>query len=553
MFFNAKDNSGGWPYYLINYISGSSEISYGEEGINRNISIVCAVDKCQVAMPNDILGAQAFYVILENIIRNSVKHSIIPTVNTAANDGTTRKLLELTIKEDTTTFEDNDYHKIIIKDNLGECNKGNRAKRTYESEENKQLSFVEWMNSTIDRTILDDYGVLRQNDWGLLEIKICAAYLRKYPLESLDKDCKLRLVNIELDENNNLIHELYLLKPKIACIITEDEVPEVCKKQMEKMGVHLVTVKEIGDNLKHLLKYGVLKDSDGKPHEVSHTYLIFEHGILNGENEVTSNQPFINLTLLQIIDLCRSDNIELDILQKLSGGDSQEIFVVKFTENEITETVLAFYKNKIVFQLHDYHRALSKSTSYYERYGTQSGTAKIIVDIDATPEKNKHLVYELSLAAKLKIGILDERIQAEICKPNASEVEELERMNIIIPEATDINLNKNNFNESEDSSVKKKVNRWIKENKKKLDYIVIHQGVIEKTVGSTDVKVIKEFVDEYNNNAKATLIIISGRGKPSNLPQDIFYLPFSLVNQYVIPYRSKVYLYKLLQSARRYK
>ncbi|NRB62772.1 MAG: hypothetical protein HRU40_07060 [Saprospiraceae bacterium] len=557
---------GEWPYYLIKYISGSSEITfdvaYPEK---RNILLKFNGEECHVALPNDILGAQAFYVILENIIRNAVKHSTIPLdeFNDANGNPYRKKLLKLTISKDT-DFEDNDYHKIIIKDNLGKCNKDDREKQTYGKKKNQ--SFINWMNGKIDRDILDDKCALRENDWGLLEIKICAAYLRKHPLEALDKKPTERLVNIVLDKDKNLCFELYLLKPKLACIITKEKMKDVNKEKWEEIGVHFVTEADLdkkldqdkkadlGKNLMHLIRYGELILNDGSKHKVSHDYLIIEDEVL-GDNEVESNQQNLKLSLSAIKDLCNfdnieSDNIELGILQKLPSSNSQTNIVMLSQNETINEE--QNQPDKIVFHDHgDWPTELENKTLYFENYGAESGTAKMISDLKSNDKNNRLIEYQLASAAQLKIGILDERIQAEICDSDSdiNIIQISKMMNIFVPDESDINLNKNSFHEDGDS-VATKVKEWVKKNKNIFDYIVIHQGIIEKSIRSTEVEEITKFVSEFNKKAK--LIIISGRGKPSNLPKDIFYLPFSLVNQYVITYRSKIYLSKLLQSARRY-
>mgnify|MGYP000169787875 CR=1 FL=1 len=558
-FFNGSDSDEEWPRYLIQYISGSSEVTYEKnvyEG-KKNISVIFKGDvETIVALPNDILGAQAFYVILENIIRNSVKHSIIPTVDADSNGKSiTKKLLELVVAVDK-KFEHNDYCKITIWDNLGKANSNARKENNYS--ESKNLTFSDWMNWKVNRDILSEDGRLRQNDWGILEMKICSAYLRKYPLEDLDNEsCDPKLLNIVLDENENLGHELYFLKPKLACIVMND-IPACINNvaEMESRGIHLVKKGDLSD-LEGLLKFGDLKIIGKKRHEVSHKYLILEQGVLVEGEKVTSNQIVFELSRDGICKLCEGDDVELEILKEILPDGVCDMVCYTNVDKSIRDEDC----KKIIF--HDHPGACFDvpevaDALYYEPYGSSSPTQKIVNDCLALRENDSALKYELHLAATLNVGILDERIQAEVCRDDKVN-KTLERMNIHIPGDKEMDLNRNDFHEVKSGgkrtiAIAGKIHDWVETEKQKNDYIIVHQGIIEKTVGGTDIEKIEAFIESFykGGETNAELVIISGRGKPSNLPENVFYLPFSLVNQYVITYRSKIYLYQLLKLARRH-
>lgn len=556
-FFTNRDTDKEWPRYLIQYISGSDEVTYKtNKNAKKNIDVTFEGDKeTIVALPNDILGAQAFYVILENIIRNSVKHSVIPDVSAQCNGRSiTKKLLKLTIVLDE-EFKHNDYHKIIIRDNLGEANSIGREEKKYGNDNN--LTFVEWMNHKVDRDILEDER-LRQNDWGFLEMKICSTYLRKFPLENLDnKSCNPKLLNITLDEDKNLGHEFYLLKPKLACIVMNnipDDINNVA--EMEERGIHLVKKCDLGD-LDRLLKYGNLKLVGKEQHIVSHKYLILEKDVLEGEEQVKSNQIVVELSQEDILALCSQEDVELAILKHMSPCGVTDMVRYTWSHNALLEAD----KQKIIFHDHpvtglDLNEASFSDALYYESYGTSSATQKIVDYCLDENQNDSALKYELHLATKLNVGILDERIQAEVCRDDKVN-QTLGLMNIHIPNSKRIDLNRNDFHKAkgrQTQTIAEKIHAWVEEEKKEKNYIIIHQGIIEKTMRRTSVVEINKFITQFyqDENTSAELIIISGRGKPSNLPEDVFYLPFSLVNQYVITYRSKIYLYQLLKSARRY-
>lgn len=575
-FFGEIQDKKKWPLYIIKYISGSNEVTFGNWQSDQNITIKAKLsnEDIAIALPNDILGAQSFYVILENIIRNSVKHATIPEKEI---DSKKYKDLQLTISRDN-DFNHPDYHKVTIWDNMGSVNQEQRKKKSYG--ENKDMTIDAWLNSKLDKEVLDENGKLRQKDWGLLEMKICAAYLRKYLLDQIDQNVskddlkehpEKRLFNIVLDEKNNLGYELYLLKPKVACVVFKKDLPsDINIEELLNLGITVVSLGQIADK-EALLKYGELKLNNGKRHEVSHPYLLLEKGIING-GKVRSNQTYLKLEKDLLTSLLKKQDIEQAILKSLMDAMNKEVKEVKFLdadiegEKDFPDCTDGELKNKIIFHRHLEKKLITsgenenlsnypKNCFFYEPYSSQSPTEQLKQLKNSSEEQNA-IRFEVNLAASLKVGILDERIQADVSNDHCRDQIILEGMNVHVPNSQTFDLNANSFHVNiKKSTVANEIKSWLENQRDKLDYILIHMGIIEKIQQSTESDDIKAFLEDYSRGGgtrEAVLIVISGRGKPSNLPNGIFYLPFSLVNQYTITYRSKHYLYKLLKAARRY-
>lgn len=183
-------------------------ISGNEKIKNDHISFSTKTETdYQVSVPNGYLGCQAFHIIVENIIRNSSKH------NTAFPNITGKIQIQYTF--DIKALDDfPDYYLITITDNFGELN--------------KNLIFD--FDAEIRKPIIVN-GTLRQGGWGLLEMKICAAYLAGIPLEYIDKahepsnfevngvyESFPPVLKIERDTQGNLVHSFYLQKPKLAAV-----------------------------------------------------------------------------------------------------------------------------------------------------------------------------------------------------------------------------------------------------------------------------------------------------------------------------------------------
>ena len=130
-------------------------------------------------------------------------------------------------------------------------------------------------------------------------------------------------------------------------------------------------------------------------------------------------------------------------------------------------------------------------------------------------------------------------------------------MNIHIPHKSkdettdnghDINLSNANYSDL----LKKKILRWIKTESPKLDFLFIHMGIIEKLCGNTDHDILRDYFKKYiiNKLGQCKVIIMSGRGKPHNIPPYTRFLNYSQVAAYLCDNQSKYMLHDLCASAR---
>lgn len=166
-----------------------------------------------VSIPHGQIGAQAFYIILEGLIRNAAKY------------GQVKDKLEFTITIEDQWNDDGrgwqkDFYQVKIRDNL-----------------TTKQKVVEDLNQKLAQPILDpETGELKTGDWGMKEIKISAAYLRMIRQEEIDtkfeewKDGKgvaPPIVTVKLENERgegdetigNLTYVLYLLRSKEALIV----------------------------------------------------------------------------------------------------------------------------------------------------------------------------------------------------------------------------------------------------------------------------------------------------------------------------------------------
>ena len=184
----------------LNFISGFPDRDHK----SIEVQVVDESDQDDlVALPNGHLGAHALYVILENIIRNAFKYTAI-------------KKLELLIDFKKCQYKDFIRLKII------DTSSQKRSKK-------EVTEIVKHLREILDEEMIDkETNKLREKNWGILESKISAAYLRQIDLVDIDKysiskphaDFSPPLLNV-IEEKNNLVYELFLLRPKeieILCL-----------------------------------------------------------------------------------------------------------------------------------------------------------------------------------------------------------------------------------------------------------------------------------------------------------------------------------------------
>jgi hypothetical protein len=419
-------------------------------------------------------------------------------------------------------------------------------------------------------------GQLRLGAWGFLEMKIAAAYLRLIPITQIDakpdsngninfyghdnqSNQVPRLLKTGFyndqgkecsgDECVNFGFELYLLKPKLAIVVVCDE-SKTMKLPENLQGNGMDVVHKVDPSFQDVIKYGtrhkfkVLLDPDENTIKEAHKSNQRTITIRNESPQTfidrlqSKNRDEIALELFQVMRFVPPTFT----LKPVSNGNQQNI--------NIQSDLICDDHGSCITTDNGFRPS---GCFYYEPYSSQSATHKLL------HEKMAWINEEIKCAALTQVVIIDERIQKGA---NTSEMEYtsvpgtvrrrfkvrevLRWMKVRVPDPAVVDLNEQHYSER----TMKNLERWI-EKTAKVHFLVIHLGVIEKTVG-THPDSIASWIKNHETDSRF-VIVISGRGRPSNLPEETLYLPFSLVEQYTIPNvsRSKVYLYRLLSAARR--
>lgn len=523
-----------------------------------------------IQSPNGSLGCHAFYLLLENIIRNTAKHQ--------SREFRQIQTLEVKVSVEN-AVKNNRYYCLRIADNI---------RRAYALPAHQTL--VANLNEQfIEPELFDENDKIRQLGWGMLEMKIAAAYLRKIPGDRVDRVEGLPLLKAveipapQLEGTEPaffLGFEIYVKKPRKILLIDPDG--------------HLSAETELEKKVREGVKIMGPQYFRSHPYEVqSHEMVILLGKTPRAEVE---KQKLFPLRWIVIPD---SEGIQAlkqrlktpaEELLKFSWGqwvsaylrrkqlpDQPELLLYPpeklsakvLPAETLPELILFDYHGHALFRDQLLSPEQLNALLYYECFPTLSPTRLILESMGAAPQllnpqamdtsepefphRLERLKLEIIEAALTRVIVLDERIQEAVAIqeptfsiPNSDYVDQLAWMNIIVPRKSDVNLIDELYDKTE-------LKRWLKAQLQahKTDFLVIHFGIIEKLFG-TGKAAVKLFIEKEVKSLddRVEVVITSGRGKPNNISEQALFLHFSNVSKYLLNHRSKFHLVKELFSAR---
>ncbi|MGQ9691635.1 MAG: hypothetical protein ACUVQY_10355, partial [Thermoproteota archaeon] len=553
----------------VNVKAGSGNVSTE----NPPEEIITAI----AGIPNGIIGCQAFYCIIENLIRNVVKHCERP-------DQTS---LEITIQleRDGDWKNNDDLMKVIIYDNWGACH----SRQGLEQDINKRLQ---------ERVIRNDGSIIASNR-GLKEMKVAAAYLRGLTPEAVDEPqvepSLLRAVNI----GDNLGYEFFLLKPKELLVsIAENVIPPDKLNSLKRQGIEIVTDKSelLVKGRDHPILLVMLDDESIKslledPNNASDLPLrvIF----IQDDGQVVARsgswcQVVSSSSVSGLLDKIRNRLKQGDGLvaiscvwelwTRITCGDFPPKLWIYEDENlrlwniEGISSLVGKNDNPdastrvVLYARHGYSKRDHKSILFYEPYGKGVDLISFVLENPLQKEEaRKALVYRLIDAGLTPILVIDERVQEAAYSVTREFPEDPERakememafwlglMRVYVPAKEKLNLERKELNRNE-------IEDWIKEKIQELrpfnllpPILIIHQGLLD-VVGLGDPAAAQGWIDNLRNTANSSIcdiIVTSGRGIPDNIPPRARFIPLSTLLHYLVERKSKFHLVQSLLATRR--
>ena len=593
---------------LLNFISGLNKFKYKLE-LTCNSNKINANNDIEIPMPNDVLGQQAFYNIIENFIRNTAKHN--------------NKKIEGNIVKFTVNIknipDDNDYYQVEIFDDIDISSDISSLDNKDEEETTQILNYfgfenvteineihklVYRLNNKLNGSILDKgTNQLRDNSLGLMEMEASACYLRMmevnniesddYALKDKSTDYNLNLKNgfgnynilrAIIKDEKYLGYTFFLLKPNDYLFVGFE------KKEIH--GADFFTkeelMKDLTDNKKFRHQFIIFKTKEDKEFtfklkDKEVTFAEYKHRLPYRWLTINNEEDCI-YTKLKIINKIELDDCIWEKWWKKIKGDYSFINVfISFDPNDSDHKRDNRYN--ICFLNHDDGKG-SQITNY------NNGNINFLEALSSKgqqtlPDFTRKLSdyttnnvlkgritthYKLFESAKATILILDERVQRIFENENYMEIAYKQLYaysNIYVPfqkkistadekkyctkylqcdenwSDCSIDLGTENFDITNTNKLNAYIDK-IKENT--IDIIAIHFSILERMkLGEED---MKEFISKLQRKCKK-VVITSGRGKPKEITTlKVGFINISSLLNAMHTVRSKYLLYQLLINSR---
>ena len=572
---------------LLNYISGIRGFQYQIKAKYNGLDLDDNND-IGVSFIGDTHGNHAFMVIMENLIRNTSKHS--------------------TNKNDITTFT------INIKD--FKCDGVKDAPNFYCVEidngvrEDNIQDIVRRQNQLLNESVLDQNNKLRDHSLGLLEMETSAAFLRQIELPEIESDDyyvdnddlfyherngvkRLNIIKAFATPDKALAYRFFIPRPQEFLIVGDNwnGVSELRKNELLRIGVQFVDDKEFVASMKNGVSY-------------SHQFLLYKYDVSNKVKQFVSDADD-SRTLLPLRKLVVSPS-DIDTLTSIVSEGDLKIVVAKLKEfswtmhfkvnvfedlkNPQNHGIKVFQtidveegSNQVVFLDHSYKnnyqeqwkkackqleqmkleawienlssRTSSKLPEFhkYSKRGNEA-TKEYLKKIKPKFMKENWLRYSIFEAYHNRVIAVDERIQKfsnENFEGRDKTVDGgliptsslFESTNVYIPSTL---LDPINYSPQQIEEIQGFIESHLKNS-----FLLLHYGILERMYKTEEA--ITPMLEKWSKVAKR-VVVTSGRGSHSlNLPDSVCYASLSSVLNVFNEFRNKYYINYLFNQSRRKK
>jgi SAM-dependent methyltransferase len=541
--------------------------------------------KFEFSLPGGIVGRQAFFSIIENIIRNAAKHG----------DRGDNKSLELIID-------------VLEKDNLPDLYIITITDNTIKND-----GVVKKIREALEEKYIDEQGKLLEANKGIKEMRISTCYLRGIDVTKEDeyqslKNEKTPILQINNDNNDgNLQYVFYVPKPKKIAFIVDsfnEQSQNECNNNLQEYHCRIFTVEQFKEENRKNYEFIVVQDSTEEK-SVYNKILPFSHSRIvtyDFAEKLRTNFDYfkvepkedkfekVNEYLCELWRKSFENENELQNITIIDKGmntsNSENINIYQDDDSALDAKAVSNF-------IYRYHHNSKKEyekflDTYSEDFINEIKFIETITGSNSTDrlirhEKLDNLWYYKHLSAmQTRIAIIDERLFTKITgikqtELSSSKEKKTENNTSLFFKKKNIDFYTFVYNESlcnfelwgEDlqnencnsNLTYKNIAQIDKALKlefginEKYDFIAIHQGLLDKIYKKFNVKddcdkrkITETFFDkfskktkiEYNDNGKKVyflpgFLIHSGRSKPSesDMPQKQPFIQFSALENAV--------------------
>lgn len=555
---------------LLNHISGIADFRYGFSLMHNGVLL--SEEDIMMVFPGDVLGCQAFYNIIENIIRNTAKHA-----NKKDHDTVMFNIDFIDKKE----FPD--YFCVEIDDGIKEPH---------------IESLVQKQNRMIDSNILDQNFNLRTYGLGIVEMKASCAFLRQLNMSAVDSskystdwsynrnDNPDDLMNHNgnlillkaVNKNGALGYRFFVKKPQELLFVGNWNVEEKEWKKWSNVGVGFIGEDDFVNSMER-----------GK--SFSHPFLIYNEdltektlALLSNENESKTLLPLrkVRLTLQESNDVLRVIKESRGGLQPLKdcvwkiymrkmGVVDDDIYIGEVVSRRPDNR----QRRQVVFENH------SSMEQHEPNWAQKTNLPELWIDNLSSQTQSKLPLFgqfsqadnpdnqmseslltryirrinrqtrlEIFEAYHNKIIAMDERIQRFANENHEGSSKKggkipvsalFESTNVIVPA---IKLDPDWFDEQTILDLERFIDAEIRG-----AFLLVHYGILERIYKTESL--ITQHLEAWARKAQR-VVVTSGRGSHSlNLPKSVCFANLSSVLNAFTECRSKYLINCLIYQSRR--
>jgi len=432
--------------------------------------------KIKLSLPGGYTGRQAFFSIVENIIRNAAKHGKLKSENT-------NLMFTIDVWEESNLPKDEfwdkyrtpnikDFHIIKITDNC-------------EIDDD----ILQKLRERLDDDYLDVSGKLKETNKGLKEMRISATWLRNESYTEKQDNIKPPILEVNKTEKNNLEYVFCIKRPKEIAVISGSTINKDDRKKInENLQEHyckLFTPDEFKDDTK--LNYNFIVCENDTIYEKilphSHSLIIEDNELfktltdstkiatLDIKKEISEKifEKYLKLDKIDKIDkICISDGKVKEKINDfqfgeyiniIDGGDFKEKYIYR-VHFESTNEFYPFMKN-------NFNRINNGEIEFVEGITGHNSTARLL----RTETIDKLWYYKHLNAMKAQVAIFDERFFDRYTKISHNEILQYDWWTKIIEQYNDIDEIKEKLLD-EDEKLKKSSEFKILNTKEKLKFFM---------------------------------------------------------------------------------
>lgn len=509
---------------MLNHISGLERnfrfgLSMEFEGEQEDLPI---------AVPNDVIGSQAFFNIIENVIRNVAKHSHKHLV---------KNLFTLRFsKPDPREPGTEGLYRVRIFHNLPMTHSEAEAYR-------------QTMDAHIENDVIDKRdGSLRGEALGVIEMKVSAAVLRQVDTKMVSSDypCTPSLLKAiavpakKKKERYYVGYEFYMMEPREIMLITQDRLEEfrsslehgdVCNYDFLVFdGVDDPQIAKLVNRFSTALPLRILRKTDLGPSPVNASACWETWARLQTKGEKW---------LIQTFETSMKRGAEKNSAVLLSH---RETFVNLSGESAGMPPYWECLSGKAKEFLPDF-----ASVGDLSSYSTK-------LCRETLPCNSYSQCLEM---VNTRVFVVDERIQDvafDKKRYGIPFIDHFQATGIECPARKEVDLRASPF----DEEVCDRFLRMVDSRVDDMDFIIIHYGLLERVFKTRETleknwfSLMKDQLELWSHR-RAQLVVESGRGVPRGLPEVVRFLSNASVEAALVEFKSKALLTALLYSSRKAK